>query len=79
MATNDERIAWLAKRVDYLEHRDKYGNPARDQPGPSGYWTAGVTKENWPDTCPAAQSCPDCADKTIFEYIDEMIEREKAP
>ena len=78
MPTNEQRLAWLAARVDYLEHRDAQGHTATNQPGPSGYWSRGVTSDNWPSTCPAADEAPDCTGLDIIEYIDEMIERENS-
>jgi hypothetical protein len=75
--TDTERLAWLVRRMDYMEHTSASGLRAVDQPGPSGYWSRGVTEDNWADTCPAANESPDCAGQDLIDYIDWMIELER--
>jgi hypothetical protein len=70
---NAQRLAWLIKRVDYLEHRNAQDVPAADQPESSGFWYRGITSGNWDDTCLASTFCPDCADSDLVEYIDKML------
>jgi hypothetical protein len=62
--TDTDRIAWLAKRLDYMEHKDAKGVPAIKQPPNRGYWPITDDEEE------------DGYYITLVEYIDMMIMEE---
>lgn len=65
--TDSDRIEWLVKRVSYLEHHGKNGEPCL-QIDRGAYWPQTVTESEKYD--------PDMVGLDLIDYIDEMIRSE---
>lgn len=65
--TDADRIAWLARRVGYMEHADKDGVLCHKQPQGNGYWPL----EDGQDGVN-----PDDVGITLLDYIDAQITAE---
>jgi hypothetical protein len=66
--TDADRVAWLTKRVTYIEHDDRDGIPA--QKSERGGW--------WPQQPDDREHFPDYEGLTLVEYVDEQIKWERA-
>ena len=65
--TDAERMAWLAERVSYLEHRDAQGS---DRQKIGGWWPHSLDDDS--------QHHYDCLGLGLIEYIDRMMDKEGA-
>jgi len=70
MITDTHRLAWLAARVTYLEHKDKNDTlPHKLGRGEGGYWPQ---SEDDPSECQNQNLC----DMSLMEFIDANIRME---
>lgn len=66
--TNCERLDWLIRKVDYLEHRDSDGVTAH-KAKIGGWWPQAETDHS--------ATFEQCHGMPIIEYIDTMLDMEK--
>ena len=67
--TDTQRLQWLVKRIEWLEHKGPNGEPCREVPR-GAYWPQTVTREEKYD--------PEMVGLELIDYIDEMIRKEQA-
>ena len=72
--TDRQRLDWLCDRVQYLEHRDRFGRTAH-QTERGGYWPQDEFLDGSTEVC--TTSIPEYHNLDLIDYIDAVITMER--